>query len=151
MRLDPSHDEVVAMEIVESDAMLLTISETGLGKRTEFAEYPRHSRGGQGVLTHNVTDRTGRVVAARAVHENDELMLVSQSGIVIRTTIASIRVAGRLTQGVHVMSIGPGDRVASVAVIDLSKEPAPPPSGNGASAPPGNGRRPRSGNGRRSR
>jgi DNA gyrase subunit A len=148
MRLDPKDDEVVAMEIVEAGAMLLTISETGLGKRTEFAEYERKHRGGQGVMTHNVTDRTGRVVAARAVHEGDELMLVSQSGIVIRTDVDSIRQAGRLTQGVHVMNIGPGDRVASVAVIELSKDTGAPAeaatngNGNGAEAP-GNGQRPR--------
>ncbi|MPZ50527.1 MAG: DNA gyrase subunit A [Dehalococcoidia bacterium] len=149
MRISNSDDEVVAMEIVESDAMLLTVSETGLGKRTEFGEYPRHSRGGQGVLTHNVTARTGKVVAARAVKAEDELILVSQSGIVIRTTVESISKAGRSAQGVHVMSIGPGDRVASVAVIDLSKDTAAPandngtPNGNdnGGSAPPRRGGR----------
>jgi DNA gyrase subunit A len=158
MRLDPTDDAVVAMEIVEAGAMLLTISETGLGKRTEFSEYEPKHRGVQGVLTHNVTARTGRVVAARAVHEGDELMLVSQSGIVIRTTVDSIRQAGRLTQGVQVMNLGPGDKVASVAVITLAPEPptAPAtgsrggPSGetNGTTPQPGNGRRPANGNGR---
>jgi len=121
------------MEIVEPDAMLLTVSETGLGKRTDFGEYPRHSRGGQGVLTHNVTARTGKVVAARAVKDEDELMLVSQSGIVIRTTVESISKVGRSAQGVHVMSIGAGDSVASVAVIDLSTRPEPPSNGSAAS------------------
>jgi DNA gyrase subunit A len=104
--------------------MLLTLSETGLGKRTEFEDYPPHSRGGQGVITHNVTPRTGRVVAARAVYANHELIVVSESGIVMRTRVDSISKVGRSTQGVHVMNVGQGDRVASVATIDLSKTPA---------------------------
>jgi DNA gyrase subunit A len=149
MRLTDPDDEIVGMEIVEPNAMLLTISETGLGKRTNFDEYPRHSRGGQGVLTHNVTDRTGRVVAARAVTESLELILISQSGIVMRTTVDSISKVGRSAQGVHVMNVGAGDRVASVAVIDLSKVPSNAPdngNGNGASA---NGSVRRNGAGRR--
>jgi DNA gyrase subunit A len=123
MRLTDPGDAIVALEVVQPNAMLLTLSETGLGKRTEFDDYPRHSRGGQGVITHNVTDRTGRVVAARAVYANHELIVVSESGIVMRTTVDSIREVGRSTQGVHVMNIGQGDRVAGLATIDLSKTP----------------------------
>ena len=122
MRLVEAEDAVVAMEVVVPGAMLLTLSETGLGKRTEFDEYSPHLRGGQGVATHHVTPRTGRVVAARAVTESQELIVVSQSGIVMRTTVESIRRVGRSAEGVHVMNVGPGDRVASVAVIDLSDE-----------------------------
>ncbi len=155
IRLAGADDHVVGMEIVAPGMMLLTVSETGLGKRTEFSEYPRHSRGGQGVFTHNVTARTGRVVAARAVRPDWELMLISQSGIVIRTTVESISKIGRAAQGVHVMNVGPGDRLASVACIDMSK---PVPSGNGdsdanAASAAGNGRgRPaRRGSGRKRR
>jgi DNA gyrase subunit A len=152
MRLNPDDDAVVAMEVVESGSMLLTLSETGLGKRTEFEEYPRHSRGGQGVLTHNVTARTGRVVAARAVKEGDELIVVSQTGIVMRTTVESISKVGRSAQGVHVMGIGPGDSVASVAVIDLSSPPATPTQTNGSNGSNGNGAEPAGGGrGRRRR
>jgi DNA gyrase subunit A len=151
MRLTSADDEIVALEVVVPGAMLLTISETGLGKRTDFQEYPPHSRGGQGVLTHNVTARTGRVVAARAVIGSHELMVMSESGIVMRTTVDSVSKVGRSTQGVHIMNVGQGDRVACVATIDLSKTPAPaahaasePASnGNGAS----NGRRGRSNGG----
>jgi DNA gyrase subunit A len=135
-------DEIVAMETVVSGAMLLTLSETGLGKRTDFDEYPKHSRGGQGVITHNVTARTGRVVAARAVTEDLELMTVSEGGIVMRTTISSIAKVGRSAQGVHVMNVGAGDRLASVALIDLAKRPEPPaPSSNGGSSNGGSNRR----------
>jgi len=151
MRLAPNDDEVVGMEIVQPDAMLLTISETGLGKRTEFSEYTAHGRGGQGQLTHRVTDRTGRVVAARTVVPEWELILVSQSGIVMRTTVDSIAKVGRATQGVHVMNVGRGDRVASLACIDLGKNSGNPAANgtatNGASTnggPPARGaRRPR--------
>jgi DNA gyrase subunit A len=129
MRIRDTDDAIVGMDVVQSGAMLLTLSETGLGKRTEFDEYPRHSRGGQGVLTHNVTARTGRVVAARTVMDDHELMVISQSGIVMRTTVGSIARVGRIAQGVHVMNVGPGDGVAQVAVIDMSKTP-PVANGN---------------------
>jgi DNA gyrase subunit A len=114
--------------------MLLTVSETGLGKRTDFAEYPRHSRGGQGVLTHNVTARTGRVVAARAVRADNELIVISVSGIVMRTDVDSIAKVGRSAQGVQVMHPPAGDSVASIAVIDMSKAPPPPTAGEIANA-----------------
>jgi DNA gyrase subunit A len=162
MRLQSSDDEIVAMETVVPDAMLLTVSETGLGKRTDFSEYPKHSRGGQGVLTHNVTARTGRVMAARVVQPDWELICVSQSGIVMRTTVDSIAKVGRSAQGVHVMNVGANDRIAAVETIDLSKTPPAPTTtdpaadlgdgnGNGASnggrarrnGGGGNGRAPR--------
>jgi DNA gyrase subunit A len=125
MRLMGKDDEIVALETVVPEATLLTTSETGLGKRTNFDEYPKHSRGGQGVITHNVTDRTGRVVSARAVFPTHELIVMSESGIVMRTSVDSISMIGRAAQGVHVMGVGQGDRVACVATIDLSKTPAP--------------------------
>jgi DNA gyrase subunit A len=101
-----------------------------------------------------VTDRTGAIADARAVTEGEELIIVSQSGIIMRTTVESIARAGRSTQGVHVMNIGPGDRVACIAAIDLSKVPEATasdvddgttpddgsPNGNGSN---GNGRRTR--------
>ena len=155
IRLIIADDAVVGLEVASDKAMLLTLSETGLGKRTPFEEYPRHSRGGQGVLTHHVTDRTGRVVAAWAVHADHELIVISQSGIVMRTTVESIAKVGRSAQGVHVMNVGPRDGVASVAVIDMTKAPPAPPvengNGNGdgdgdaEDAPTTNGRRSRRG------
>jgi DNA gyrase subunit A len=128
MRLQGDDDEVVALETVVDGAMLLTTSETGLGKRTDFSEYPKHSRGGQGVVTHNVTARTGRVVSARAVIPGHELILMSEHGIVMRTTVDSIAKVGRSAQGVHVMNVGDGDHLACVATIDLSKAPPALPS-----------------------
>jgi DNA gyrase subunit A len=123
MKLQGTDDQIVALETVVPNAMLLTVSETGLGKRTDFDEYPKHSRGGQGVVTHNVTARTGRVVAARAVMPDYELMVVSQSGIVMRTTVDSVSKVGRSAQGVHVMNVGANDGVAGVEIVDMSKAP----------------------------
>ncbi len=140
MRLTDRTDTIVGMEAVVPGMMLLTVSERGLGKRTAVEEYPRHARGGQGVLTHNVTSRTGRIVAARLVTPMMELMVSTENGIVMRTTVESISVVGRSTQGVHVINVGPGDRVASVALIDMSS--APPAAGgtNGAASNGAGGR-----------
>src|SRR6185503_17059016 len=153
MRLAGPEDAVVAMEVAEPEALLLTISETGLGKRTPFEDYPKHSRGGQGVLTHNVTARTGRVVAARTVTEGMELMLITTSGIVIRTSVDSIAPHGRIAQGVQVVKPGPGDSVAGLAVIDLSKMPpeGPPAIPEGGNVPPPGTSTPRRGGSRPAR
>ena len=120
----------------------------------DFDDYPKHSRGGQGVLTHNVTARTGRVVAARTVKPDMEIMLIIQSGIVMRTTVDSISPLGRIAQGVQVVKPGPGDRVAELAVIDLSKsQPDVPPTviGAGGAVPPPGTQTPRRGGSRPSR
>jgi DNA gyrase subunit A len=153
MKLAGPEDAVVGMEVVEEAGLLLTISETGLGKRTPFEDYPKHSRGGQGVLTHNVTARTGRVVAARTVTAGMELMLITTSGIVIRTTVDSIAAHGRIAQGVQVVKPGPGDAVAEIAVIDLSKsQPEVPPTNlGGGNVPPPGTSTPRRGGSRPSR
>jgi DNA gyrase subunit A len=149
MRLQAQDDEIVGLEVVDNDAMLLTISETGLGKRTAFGEYTPHGRGGQGMATHNVTARTGRVVVARAVKEDQEIMLITVSGIVMRTTISSVLKVGRSAQGVHVMNPPAGDRIASVAIIDLTPRAEPPPGATTGQGANGNGRRARRSNGRR--
>jgi DNA gyrase subunit A len=146
MKLAGPDDAVVAMEVVQPDGMLLTISETGLGKRTPFEDYPKHSRGGQGVLTHNVTGRTGRVVAARTVRAGMELMVVTTNGIVIRTTVDSISPHGRIAQGVQVVKPGAGDFVAGVAVMDLTNtQPEVPPVNTGGNVPPPGTQTPRRG------
>jgi DNA gyrase subunit A len=152
MRLAGADDAVVAMEVVQPGGLLLTISETGLGKRTPFEDYPKHSRGGQGVLTHNVTVRTGRVVAARTVTEGMELMVVTTNGIVIRTTMDNIAPHGRIAQGVQVVKPGAGDTVAGIAVMDLTNsQPEVPPVNLGGNVPPPGTSTPRRGGSRPSR
>jgi len=115
-------DRVVGMEIARPDQQLLVVSSKGYGKRTPFEGYPTQGRGGLGVRTFAVNDRRGQLVAAHTVNSKQELMLISEDGIVIRTAVDSIAVQGRATMGVTLMGVGPGDTVASIASIELGKQ-----------------------------
>jgi DNA gyrase subunit A len=118
----PSGGYVVGVETSDDGDQLLAITERGFGKRTKLSEYPVQGRGGQGVKTLNITDRTGNVAACRVVRPGQELMLVSAEGIVIRTSLDSISLLGRNTQGVTVMRVSEGDSVACIAAIDMADE-----------------------------
>jgi DNA gyrase subunit A len=113
-------DGLVAMELVVPNEQLLTLSLNGFGKRTPVEEYPRHHRGGSGVITFKVMDKTGPLAAARMVRDDQELIVISQEGIVLRTRMEGISIQGRSTQGVSVIGISEGDAVASVATIDMA-------------------------------
>jgi DNA gyrase subunit A len=128
-----SDDRVVAMEIVKRGEALLVVSEFGFGKRTDVDEYPRHGRGGQGVITFKTTPKTGQLVAARMVDPEHEVILVSEEGTVLRTPVAHISLQGRPTQGVTLMDVGEDDRVAAIAVIDMRREFDPVDLPTGAS------------------
>ncbi len=124
---------VVGVETIEDGSHLLIISEKGFGKRTLLDEYRLTGRGGMGVKTLNVTDKTGPVAACRIVGEGQQLLLVSKDGIVIRTRVDTISVIGRNTQGVHVMGVGDGDQVASIAAFAMADDNEKPPvHANGA-------------------
>jgi hypothetical protein len=114
-------DRVVGMEIARPEQQLLVVSSKGYGKRTLFEEYPTQGRGGLGVRTFTVNERRGQLVAARTVNSKQELMIISEDGIVIRTAVDSIALQGRATMGVTLMGVGPGDTVASIASIELAK------------------------------
>jgi DNA gyrase subunit A len=113
---------VVGVETTDDGSDLLIISERGFGKRTAIAEYPVQGRGGQGVKTLNITDRTGKVAACRVVVPGQELMLVTREGIVVRTRVDQISRIGRNTQGVTVMRVAEGDAVASIAVFTMQDD-----------------------------
>src|SRR2546422_453570 len=115
---------VAGFDIVRNDAHLLVVSAKGYGKLTPLAEYPAHSRGGQGVYTMAVTDRTGPLVGMRVVvnPEEEQLIVISEGGQVIRTPIENIRVAGRQTQGVIIMRLDEGDTVATIAGVGGTEE-----------------------------
>ncbi len=146
IKLNPGAS-VVGMDVVVPGHQLFTISEKGFGKRTPFEDYPRHHRGGGGVRTYNITPKTGPLVAARTVSADQELVLVSREGIILRTRMDSIRQTGRAAQGVSVMNISEGDAVAAMAVVTLGNgaptgrgsEPAPseapPPSASRGTKP----------------
>ncbi|KCZ73174.1 DNA gyrase, A subunit [Candidatus Methanoperedens nitroreducens] len=110
-------DEVVSMAVVEEDATLLTITEHGFGKRTGFEEYRIMNRGGQGVITIDVNIRNGSVVDIKTVREDDEIMVTTSRGIIIRVPVSGIRIQGRNTQGVKIMNVDDKDRVVGVATL----------------------------------
>jgi DNA gyrase subunit A len=109
-------DEVICMDVVRPGAALLTVTREGYGKRTELSEYAPHRRGGKGMK--NIDPRRGYVVASRTVSEEDELMMTTKDGVLIRIPASDIRVQGRATQGVRIMRLKPGDEVAAVARIN---------------------------------
>jgi DNA gyrase subunit A len=110
---------LVSVEIVAPNCELLSLTENGFGKRTPFEEYSPHGRATAGQLTYRITSKTGPVVMSRTVNATQELILISREGIVLRTTVDSIRITGRAAQGVSVMNLGPGDAVAASATIDM--------------------------------
>ncbi|HYX48823.1 MAG TPA: DNA gyrase C-terminal beta-propeller domain-containing protein, partial [Ktedonobacteraceae bacterium] len=98
------------------------VNENGYGKRTPVDEYPSQSRGGSGVITSKVTVKTGPVASARVITEKDnDLMIISAGGVVIRTDVSKIHIAGRATQGVRLMNLGEGDSVVAVATTNGKK------------------------------
>ena len=127
-------DSVVAAAVAEKGLDLLVVSELGHGKRTPIDDYPRHGRGGQGVITFKTHDKSGDLVTARMVDPEHELIMVSEGGIILRTPVKHISQQGRSTQGVKLMNVGDDDRVAAVAVIDMRKEYDSQPLPTGATA-----------------
>ena len=110
-------DAVVAVDVVNPEATLLTVAEKGYGKRTVMDEYRVTSRGGKGILTLRVTDRNGPVVGVRLVREEDDIMLITDAGKVIRTPVRGISVMGRNTQGVRLIDLAEGEKVVGVACL----------------------------------
>lgn len=112
-----SGDFVVSLTTVDMTAQLLVVSENGLGKRTPFDEYRLINRGGKGVTTMNVTEKTGKVVAALAVHDDDQLMLMTDKGQSVRIRVAQISSFGRNAQGVRLMNLNEGEHIQDVATV----------------------------------
>jgi len=118
-------DEVVALAVVVPDAKLLVAGEQGIGKRTDFEEYRIQSRGGKGIITMKTNEKTGAVIGALTVRDNDEIMLITFKGQMVRTRVADIREAGRNTQGVKLVGLDAGDKLQAIApVVGEEKEDA---------------------------
>jgi len=115
-------DEVVGAAVVDERATLLVVGEKGIGKRTSFEEYRRQKRGGYGIKTMKTTEKTGKVVSARTVFEEDELMLLTLKGNVIRIKVKDLRKTGRNTQGVRLVQLDSEDKVTSIARVVPEKE-----------------------------
>jgi DNA gyrase subunit A len=123
MALDTETDEVVGMVCVSNpDETILVVSEHGYGKRTDLEDYRVTNRGGKGVKTLNITDKTGQLVAIKSVTDDDDLMITNKSGVMIRLRMDDLRVMGRATQGVRLINLKGNDTIASVAKVPRSEE-----------------------------
>ena len=135
-------DEVVGMITYDPSAedasahTILVVSENGYGKRTDFDEYRKTSRGGKGVKTLQITEKTGDLVAIKNVTDENDLMIINRSGLTIRMAVSGIKVAGRATQGVRLINIKEGDSIAAVSVVNKSEEDTPEQPVEGAQETP---------------
>ncbi len=118
----PAEDYLVGMEVVEEEGLILSIAENGYGKRTPLKHYRLTARGGKGVINMKTTSKTGRVVGILSVREDSEIIIVSQNGKIIRIESSTIRQAGRSTQGVKLVSLEDGDKIAAASVIPETED-----------------------------
>jgi DNA gyrase subunit A len=135
IQLEEGDDRVIGMVVIRRDATLLVVTEKGLGKRSELSEYRVQHRGGKGIITLKRTEKTGDIVALKEVQPDDELMMITRHGVIIRLPVDGIRVIGRNTQGVKVMNLDAGDTVVDVARV--VKEDENGTGGNGDDGEPG--------------
>ncbi len=122
MRFKDKKDYIVGAAVADPQDHVLTVSELGLGKRSLVEDYRLQSRGGTGVITLKVTEKTGELVSLETVQEGDELMIITKKGVIIRQGIDAIRETGRVAQGVRLIRLGEGDEVAAVAKILREEE-----------------------------
>jgi DNA gyrase subunit A len=115
-------DEVVSIDIVDTESTMMAITENGYGKRTSFDEYRTQSRGGKGIISIQTTERNGKVVSAHAVHDDHRIMLISQNGQMICIGADDLRVIGRNTQGVRLVNLNNGDKLVSAAILESEEE-----------------------------
>jgi DNA gyrase subunit A len=116
------NDRVIGMVVVKRDATLLTVTENGYGKRTSISDYRVTNRGGKGIINIKTSERNGKVVDIKEVVTDDELMLISQKGIIIRQSVKQISVIGRATQGVRLINLSSGDKLMDVARVVTAEE-----------------------------
>lgn len=122
IRLRDNNDRVVSMEVVDPGATILTVTENGYGKRSELDEYRLIARGGVGVKTCSITGKTGPVVGVMQVANDDDLMLITDGGMIIRTSVTGIPILGRDTQGVRLIDLKEGQRVVGLARLAEHEE-----------------------------
>jgi DNA gyrase subunit A len=124
IRLSHGKDEVIGMICIGSslNSDVLVVSENGYGKRSKIDDYRVTNRGGKGVKTINITDKTGLLIAIKDVTDTDDLMIINKSGIIIRLGVANLRVMGRATQGVRLIKINEGDAIAAVTKVEVEEE-----------------------------
>jgi DNA gyrase subunit A len=125
IRFNKSVDEVIGMVCIDDPSIsILVVSEKGYGKRTELEDYRVTNRGGKGVKTINITEKTGPLIAIKSVTDKDDIMIINKSGLTIRSAVANLRLMGRATQGVRLINIKSGDSIAAVTDVVRSAEDA---------------------------
>ena len=117
-------DRVTDLCVIEDDCLVMSITENGYGKRTDPEAYRETNRGGKGIIAMNLTEKTGDLVAQLMVHEDEDILLITDDGTVIRTPVEDIRVCGRATQGVRLMRVAEGSRIVAVARAEKEEEAA---------------------------
>ena len=115
-------DEVIGMSVAEEDTAVLTITSLGFGKRTEIKEYRTQSRGGKGIINIKVTAKNGEAVSLKTVGDKDEMMIITEKGVIVRCPVKDIRNTGRAAQGVRIIKLDAKDKVASVAPVVAEEE-----------------------------
>ncbi|MDO5509306.1 MAG: DNA gyrase subunit A [Weeksellaceae bacterium] len=122
--IDENKDEVIGMVVVndKENETILVISERGYGKRTSVEDYRVTNRGGKGVITLNITEKTGNLIAMQVVTDENDLMVINKSGVAIRTSVAELRVMGRNTQGVRIINLKGNDEIAAVAKVQIEED-----------------------------
>ena len=121
--LGHEQDEVVGMVCVENENEdILVVSENGYGKRSKIGDYRLTNRGGKGVKTINVTEKTGQVISIKSVNDTTDLMIITQSGLTIRMSISALRILGRTAQGVRLINLKEGDQIASITIVPASED-----------------------------
>ncbi len=118
----PEGERVLGMEIARPGTELLVLTDLGYGKRTPVGEYPSHHRGGQGVNTITMTSKKGQLAAMKIVDEHDEIMIITEEGVVVRTPVSGVSQLGRSTQGVHVMNVSGKDKISAVATSTMDEK-----------------------------
>jgi DNA gyrase subunit A len=135
MQLDAAQSVIALLVAEDENQSVLTATENGYGKRTPIAEYTRHGRGTKGMIAIATNERNGKVVAATLVRPDDEIMLITTGGVLIRTRVAEIREMGRATQGVTLIALDEGTRLSGLQrIVESDAE-----NGNGHAAPAPNG------------
>ena len=110
-------DHVIALAIADPEAMLLVAGENGKAKKSDFDDYRVQARGGKGIITMKITKKTGNVVGALAVYDNDEIMIITVGGQMVRTSVKGIRKTGRIAQGVQIVKLHESDRLQDIAPV----------------------------------
>jgi DNA gyrase subunit A len=124
MRIAETNDEVIGMICVsDKSANVMVVSQKGFGKQSEIDEYKVTNRGGKGVKTIKITEKTGNLIAIKDVTDEHDLMIINKSGLTIRLAIASLRVTGRATQGVKLINMRATDEIAAITKVNHEEEP----------------------------